>query len=167
MKRIGLIFLAMVLALGALGVGYAAWAKTLDIKGTIATGDSSAIFSEQNYDNGFDYANITIAPDPNNSKILKVTVTNAYPGAIFTDVPFTIQNDGTVPIKVTSVDLTDNPNSVLATYSSTSPAGFVDVNAYGYGTFSFSLNTDYNIIDSASNYTFELTLNYTFAAGPW
>ena len=39
MKKIGLICLALVLALGALGVGYAAWTDTIYIDGTVNTGE--------------------------------------------------------------------------------------------------------------------------------
>jgi hypothetical protein len=38
MKKIGLLCLALVLALGALGVGYAAWIDTITIQGTVNTG---------------------------------------------------------------------------------------------------------------------------------
>ncbi len=38
MKKIGLLCLALVLALGALGVGYAAWTDTITIQGTVNTG---------------------------------------------------------------------------------------------------------------------------------
>ena len=39
MKRIGLLCLALVLALGALGVGYAAWTDTVVIEQTVQTGN--------------------------------------------------------------------------------------------------------------------------------
>ncbi len=38
MKKIGLLALAIVLALGALGVGYAMWYQSVDISGTVQTG---------------------------------------------------------------------------------------------------------------------------------
>jgi predicted ribosomally synthesized peptide with SipW-like signal peptide len=38
MKKIGLICMALVLALGALGVGYAAWTDKITIEGTVETG---------------------------------------------------------------------------------------------------------------------------------
>jgi hypothetical protein len=38
MKKIGLLCLALVLALGALGVGYAHWTDTINIEGTVCTG---------------------------------------------------------------------------------------------------------------------------------
>ena len=41
MKRIGLLALALVLALGALGVGYAAWTDQVTIEGTVTTGTLS------------------------------------------------------------------------------------------------------------------------------
>ncbi len=39
MKKIGLLCLALVLALGTLGVGYAAWTDSIAIDGTVNTGD--------------------------------------------------------------------------------------------------------------------------------
>ena len=41
MKKIGLLALALVLALGALGVGYAAWTDQVTIEGTVTTGTLS------------------------------------------------------------------------------------------------------------------------------
>ena len=38
MRKIGLLSLALVLALGSIGVGYAAWTQTLYIEGTVETG---------------------------------------------------------------------------------------------------------------------------------
>jgi len=38
MRKIGLLALALVLALGALGVGYAAWTDTITVTGTVNTG---------------------------------------------------------------------------------------------------------------------------------
>lgn len=46
MKKIGLLSLALVLALGALGVGYAHWTDTIYIEGTVCTGsvDINAVY---------------------------------------------------------------------------------------------------------------------------
>jgi len=38
MKKIGLIAIAIVLALGALGIGYAAWTDVITITGSVNTG---------------------------------------------------------------------------------------------------------------------------------
>jgi len=47
MKKTGLIALALVLALGAMGVGLAYWNETLTISGTVATGELDVEFSHQ------------------------------------------------------------------------------------------------------------------------
>jgi len=41
MKKIGLLALALIMALGALGIGYAAWTDTINITGTVETGSVS------------------------------------------------------------------------------------------------------------------------------
>lgn len=41
MKKVGLLFLVLVLALGALGIGYAKWSDTVEIVGTVNTGTMS------------------------------------------------------------------------------------------------------------------------------
>lgn len=46
MKKIGLICLALVFALGALGVGYAMWTDTITIDGTVKTGSVNIIVEE-------------------------------------------------------------------------------------------------------------------------
>lgn len=46
MKKIGLILIALVVALGAMGVGYALWDKELYIYGTVNTGEVNACFTE-------------------------------------------------------------------------------------------------------------------------
>jgi len=50
MKKIGLICLALVMALGGLGVGYAMWSDTLTITGNVNTGEVVVEFTSQ-YDN--------------------------------------------------------------------------------------------------------------------
>ncbi len=50
MKKIGLLSLALVLALGSLGIGYAHWTDTLQIKGDINNGWVDVNFASQ-YDN--------------------------------------------------------------------------------------------------------------------
>ena len=50
MKKIGLLALALVLALGSLGIGYAHWTETLNIKGNVSTGWIDVNFMSQ-YDN--------------------------------------------------------------------------------------------------------------------
>jgi len=127
MKKIGLLSLALVLALGALGVGYAMWSDTLQIVGDVNTGEVSVIFDSQ-YDNdvnaldpmeagswnvsgevkwtGARYTkDIASTTSTFEDKSAKIIVTNGYPcywGSSIWDV----LNDGTIPVKLHSVTLT-------------------------------------------------------------
>jgi len=49
-KKIGLICLALILALGALGIGYAMWEETLTIDGVVYTGNVDVEFSQYSND---------------------------------------------------------------------------------------------------------------------
>jgi predicted ribosomally synthesized peptide with SipW-like signal peptide len=53
MKRIGLLCLALVLALGALGVGYAAWTDVITINGSVSTGSVCLCITETGQDKPF------------------------------------------------------------------------------------------------------------------
>ena len=46
MKKIGLLCLALVLALGALGVGYASWTDSVTIDGSVTTGEVCIMFAD-------------------------------------------------------------------------------------------------------------------------
>ncbi len=52
MKKIGLLVMALVLAMGMLGVGYAMWSETLTIDGTVHTGTVDVEFSQYSNDDG-------------------------------------------------------------------------------------------------------------------
>jgi len=127
MKKIGLLSLALVLALGTLGVGYAMWSDTLQIVGDVNTGEVSVFFDSQ-YDNDVndndpteagswdvsgkpvwtgarctkDIASTTSTYEDKSTEII---VTNGYPcywGSSIWDV----HNDGTIPVKLHSITLT-------------------------------------------------------------
>jgi predicted ribosomally synthesized peptide with SipW-like signal peptide len=75
MKKVGLLLLALVVALGALGVGYAKWSDNVSIAGTITTGNVSIGITDQGtFDDGqadgmfstYNFAEAdTIGSDPN------------------------------------------------------------------------------------------------------
>jgi hypothetical protein len=62
MKKIGLLALAMVLAVGGMGVGYAAWIDTIYINGTVDTGAVCLEFEGLPY-----YGEINLCPDSINN----------------------------------------------------------------------------------------------------
>ena len=97
MKKIALICLALVVALGTLGVGFALWSGWLYIYGDVYTGNIGAEWSiEAYYDNeekDFSYIDAYLfGPD-----YMEVYIWNAYPSVTYT-VEWDIHCTGSVPI---------------------------------------------------------------------
>ena len=127
MKKIGLLVLALVLALGGLGVGYAHWSQTLFVNTKVETGTVLIGFSEGTSNDpppitqpGGDYKTGNIDPghDKNvaacsvvllNKKgthgeddiyeTANITMINAYP-SYSNNVTLTVANGGTIPVKL-------------------------------------------------------------------
>ena len=137
MKKIGLMSLAIVLALGSLGVGYALWSQQLTITGDTNTGSLSVGFIEfygvEMYEDpvgsgifwageveGKDVGKFTCTmtdqyTDPLSGKVVYHTgivgITNAYP-CYWLGINFTIKNSGTIPVIFDQIVITD-PTGVL------------------------------------------------------
>jgi hypothetical protein len=140
MKKIWLVVLAVILAMGALGVGYAHWSKTLEIEGTAKTAVFKVGFTRiladwdvEDY-NAWLRAQGLPAPEPKDvgntvcklveeiteppsvpaTKVvyqrLICTITNSYP-CYWGINKFTIDNAGTMPAHCTG--LTMNPGAGL------------------------------------------------------
>jgi len=108
MKKIGFIILAVVLALGAIGAGYAAWSQSLAFNGTVASGTFVT-----------DLVNVAAVADTHGVatlavsgagplKSVTVTAANLYPNAS-EKVTFAIKNSGSVPATVGTVALANVP----------------------------------------------------------
>ncbi|MFC1864619.1 hypothetical protein ACFLYG_02185 [Chloroflexota bacterium] len=131
MKKIGLLCLAIVLALGTLGVGYAMWDKTLYVDATVETGEVNALWTEafsnddgvvtdsekDDDDNGLDPKDVWLANDTPrydkdvascivtgaDTQEMTVTLNNAYP-SYFPTVLFDFVNTGTIPVKIQAIE---------------------------------------------------------------
>ena len=132
MKKIGILALALVLALGSLGIGYAMWSETLTIEGDVSTGEVSVSIDSQ-YDNDInpqldpcEPGHWDVASDPvwvgnrYNKNVAqttsvydlvdgewgKIIIANGYP-SYWGSVIWDIHNDGTIPVQLWSVTLTE------------------------------------------------------------
>ena len=131
MKKIGLLCLVLILALGAMGTGLAFWTDTLTLNGTVATGDLDVSFingysndegndpglsgghgdGTYNPDTGYDAASCTVAIV--NAKTATMSIDNGYPSyAPLTS--FDIHNTGTIPAKVSGFILKDSLGDPVA-----------------------------------------------------
>jgi predicted ribosomally synthesized peptide with SipW-like signal peptide len=125
-KKLGLTALAIVVALGMLGIGYAYWTDKLVITGNANTGNLHLIITgvqsedpENTLDPGYGYdAADTIVVAGGDQKSASITINNAYPG-YKTGATVSVQNTGTVPVKVQSITLKyDSGNPALFRYMS-------------------------------------------------
>lgn len=101
MKKIALISLVLVLAMGTLGVGYALWSDTLYIEGEVNTGEVDVGFycdwgvcsdSEPAEKDVSSISKQIISPT-----LLQITITNAYPSIDYY-AQFCIVTQGTIPV---------------------------------------------------------------------
>ena len=122
MKKIGLLCLVLVFALGSLGIGYAAWTDTLYIDGTVNTGDVDIdigkVSSTWVYKILGTHETVvvhdwgSVAPTPpadseliasavaeiTSDDLVTVTLTNLFPSVDF-KVDFLLHYDGSIPAK--------------------------------------------------------------------
>jgi hypothetical protein len=116
---IGALLLVVVVAAALMGVGYGLWSKTLDIGGTVETGEVNAEFvlgAVTEEDHGKDVGDCTAALlDP---ETLEVTVSNGYP-SYECWVDFQVRNPGGIPIHIYQPDFTSLPPSTEVTVDTT------------------------------------------------
>jgi hypothetical protein len=121
MKRIGLICLALVFALGALGVGYAHWSDEVYIEGTVEMGDflvgwEDILLEEDSDDDDKDVCDMLCTlEDPETGvhhvpvqtvyHTLVVHIDNGYP-QFWGLNKVTIKNAGTIPAHIVDVIVT-------------------------------------------------------------
>jgi predicted ribosomally synthesized peptide with SipW-like signal peptide len=121
MKKIGFLIIALILVLGTLGVGYAAWSQTLTINGQVSTGTYNIIFSSATATADPHSVATLIGPTiAGGSHSFDVAVGNAYPNFVQV-VNFVVKNTGTVPAKLGAVTVT-NANTLNYTVAVTGVA---------------------------------------------
>ena len=98
MKKIVLICMALVMALGAVGVGYALWSDSLFISGTVNTGNIGLIWSQGTpYDTEIAAKNVSHGECSITGDTLSITVFDAYPGIAY-HFPIDLHGVGSVPV---------------------------------------------------------------------
>lgn len=128
----GAIFLVLVAVLGALAVGWGLWSKTLQVNGTVQTGDFNAQWTEvSTNDPGANLDPCTDAnPNPNecnyprkhvgkceawvdehDDQLLHVEIENAYPSYECT-ITASVKNTGTIPFNIVGGTVTPFPNEL-------------------------------------------------------
>jgi hypothetical protein len=95
MKKLGLILLVVIMALGVVGAAYAQWSHTINVNGTVNTGDIKPIFVGANVSGTYNGVYYNVFGSGTNALTLQLSY--AYPGWTGT-FDFGIANQGTSPI---------------------------------------------------------------------
>ena len=115
MKKIGLICLALVLALGTIGVGYALWSDTLFLEGTVGTGNIGLEWSQDiPYDDEAPDKDVSWATCIIIDDTLYIDIFNAYPSITYT-IPIDLHGTGSVPVHTSWTVLPGNANPAWIT----------------------------------------------------
>jgi predicted ribosomally synthesized peptide with SipW-like signal peptide len=155
MKKIGLLVLAVVLALGLVGVGYAAWSQNVNATVTVNAGTlaASGYSTSGTAFDSYGMKDATYAVANAGYDTVTVTLSNAYPGT-FT-VPFYLVNDGTVPVGSVSIaNVNDAGGYGAVLYTAITNSGPWDVGAYISGTFTIVVPSTYMTPGGTNTYTF-------------
>jgi hypothetical protein len=169
MKKIGLICLTVVLALGSLGVAYALWSEELVIDSTVNTGEVNMEIVDitpndppgtidPNHDK--DVGSVVAEIDPGDNQRATITVTDAYP-CYQGLVHFTVHNNGTVPVKLQAIIVDAPPCITVSAWDGTGeqiePGPLWDPPAMGDNTIRFHVE---QCADELATYTYTVEFYY-------
>lgn len=113
-----MLLIVLVVSAVAMGATYAAWSENITVAGTVSTGNVDVNFVNRDfpiqipygtYGYGSPHMNVNVAINPQNPKLLDVTINNLYPGGIAI-IGARIKNEGTIPVKFSNATLTVNPS---------------------------------------------------------
>ncbi len=116
MKKTGILVLVLVLALGSLGVGYAAWSDLLTVNNTAQLGSldarfTNAVFEDHDNSTTNDFGTVAVNSGiTGNPDVATMTISNAYPGYTATGT-FTITNFSTMAVKIDVDEEGNDPNN--------------------------------------------------------
>jgi predicted ribosomally synthesized peptide with SipW-like signal peptide len=111
-SKMAALFASVLIALAVVGFTYAWWTETLTISGTITTGELDVEFTGAYTSSCSEYMSCSVNfedggetdPTPGDLSKMEVTVSNGYPCG-WCNVTFTIHNCGTIPAKVTAINI--------------------------------------------------------------
>jgi hypothetical protein len=159
MKKTGILVLVLVLAMGSLGVGYAAWSDLLTVNNTAQLGSldarfTNAVFEDHDNASGNDFGTVAVNSGiTGNPDVATMTISNAYPGYTATGT-FTITNFSTMAVKIDVDEEGIDPNNRFTG----APTTFTNVLPGESRTFvvTFALPTSFTLTNVSYAITYEL-----------
>ncbi len=158
MKKIGLLCLTLVVALGTLGVGYALWWDTLYISGTVETGDIGLEWGQGDpYDTEIAEKDVSYGECSISGDTLTLTVYDAYP-CIEYHFPISVTGTGSVPVHTNWMVVGGTANPDWITFPDWGP-GFAQIHQGDVLNGEIVIHLD-NTAEQLATYTFSVELDY-------
>jgi hypothetical protein len=149
--KIWLLALAMMMALGTVGVTYSGWIDTISINGTAHTGTMNTRLQC-----GLASSHISCYADPQTPQTLKITVNGVTAGSYYCD--FNFINGGTLPVKINSITILPIQGMPgIPADATINVTGIAAGNVIDPGTRAGAVNIN---IGSTGNFVFTVTLYY-------
>ena len=148
LNKIGVLAIALLLAMGALGTSYGAWVDEIYIEGSFSTSG----------------VNTTLACGGHSPEVscgtsdmtLNITVTDAPPDGYYCN--FTLDNTaaGTLPVKINSVNLSGVPSGFSVSVPASLTGYVIDAGDTLSDTIGITLTEDYSDSSGSFNVTFNI-----------
>jgi len=146
------LFATLLIALAVLGFSYAWWTETLTIEGSVATGKLEVKFDDSLTTICSEHMSCSTTVT---DTAITVNVTNGYPCG-WCNVTFTINNTGTIPAKVTAINIPE-VTGLSISIEGLAAGDIIDVDG------SVSPILQIHVTEDAaedSNYKFTVTINF-------
>jgi hypothetical protein len=149
--KVWLLAIAMIMALGTVGVTYSGWLDVVSVNGAVNTGTMAT-----RVECGLASSHIYCYADPSTPQTLKITVNGATPGSYYCD--FNFINGGSLPVKINYIAIlpiqgsTPPPADAIISVANIAAGSVIDP-----GTRAGAVNIN---IGSTGNFVFTVTLYY-------
>lgn len=153
MKKTGFLVIMAILALGAMGIGYAAWQSTLYIGGTVDSAQWDVHFGQPPAKPAPPTGG-TVTGDYTDDTHLTLAITNAYPG--YSGI-FTVQvvNHSSIPVKAVLAEVDDSGALFSFLPPTTQTIGSSSFTDY---QISVSIPTSWDNTNAGQQYTAHFTI---------
>jgi len=133
LNRIGILAMALLIALGAMGTAYGAWVDEIYIEGTLSTSDiNTSMTCSASSPVGCSVSGM----------VLTITVTDPPSGTY--SCSFTVNNTaGSLPIKISSLDIPETYLNVSTDIEDVAPGTQIHPGASATGTVNIIVSTEY------------------------
>ena len=152
-SRLGLLSMALLVALCLTGVGYAVWSDETSIEVTMKTGYIEVQLSA----GACSDTAISCSVDPDDAHTLVVTLTSPPAGNYTCD--FTIMNTGTLPVKIQDIVISGVPQGVAVSLSGVAEGTQIDQAGVDPDSADGTVTVE---VQTSCEGTFELEVAFTF-----